>query len=851
MARIEPYNFHWDRFPLGKVTAVDEHRLPPTAASLMRNLFPNRFGNLATRPKIEVFASDYSVMLGISGTPLKVVGTYVWQPVSGRDILVVAVYGNWERYGKGTMLVTFFDDEDAGDFGFYEGRLLTFIRSDAPIRFCSYAMTNPYNFKRSNWLVVCTPYDYSRLIEYDDPALGYQGRHIWLPYFWADAISYQRRLLGTGAFGVPYRLYYSDFPDSVERFNSLDIGEETGDPNLFFQKAFGTLFIQKSRSMWILEGETPDVWRPRQVLSTRGTCAHIPASAELGILACDAKGLYHSDGVMEHTANLSDNIPELKGNQHNMVPFHDLILIDHEDDFEKGGYEENEIAIENLGTEEHPIWVLTLAREVESVKDEQLVDDAAQLIEETKEAYQTFKAIGGYGTTDHYWATKIELKLEKAGVDDSDLWVELVEYTGNAADPDTEEILGADLITDIDGVAPPAYYEVIFPYPIFLKPDDDIKYMIRVVGITKSTNWRYNTAGGYADGESSWDAGDDACFKVTGFQYKESGLWMSPWYDCKDVSYWGALLYNALDIKDDWENRTYNMEYWYRQGSSGPMTAPQGWYLWPNRPDGGALSNEFDKSFNQIRFKAFLRKQNEIPPFIDYFLITFSRMISELTYPSGLEDRGVIYLSGLEPETRDVLVRNAGEEGALFPYYQTDLAHFVLWRDKLWAGAVAGTNAGSMMRVMQDRDTDRLYEPVAAELRTGFQGIDDSREKQLWVVKAVWYQSGDKAVAGQETQGPSIGPLIEIRFYLLLDDQGVPLEYDLEKEVETRLLSDGRYEWTLKMQLPDNLLTKECGVLMIIYKRGDLGSTEIKVPIFELKEFHIETQAWPESAGIS
>ncbi|GAH66952.1 unnamed protein product, partial [marine sediment metagenome] len=163
MASIEPYSFHWDRFPFGKITAVDEHRLPPTAASLMRNLFPNRFGNLATRPRIIKFISDYSEML--AGFAQKIVGAYVWQPVSGRDILVVAVYGSWEGVSSGTILIPLFDDEDATDFGPYEGEL-TFIRGDAPVRFCSYAMTNPDTGKRSNWLVVCTPYDYSRLIEY-------------------------------------------------------------------------------------------------------------------------------------------------------------------------------------------------------------------------------------------------------------------------------------------------------------------------------------------------------------------------------------------------------------------------------------------------------------------------------------------------------------------------------------------------------------------------------------------------------------------------------------------------------------------------------------------------------------
>ena len=837
----EPFAVEFGKFSKGIITALDRRQIDEECLTLEAcNIQPYKHSFLATLPSRKRFLqpSDFTTgweFPGYPGTPQpqKIVGMGVWTPLSGRDILVVAVYGNWSGVGlrEGTCIFCFPNPDNPADHSPYVSPL-GFLRGDAPVRFENFAMTNPDDNKRSNWLVVSSPYEFTRLFEHKGE--GYSGKEIILHHFATQALAYQSRLLLTGIVGEPITVRYNQEIGSLDNFGSFKIGEEQGDPNLGFLSFAGAVFVEKTNSLWRIVNADPMARSVDKVVSQRGSCVFFPESAK-GINCLDDQGLSLATGNYEGIINRSLQIPGIKAD-----PNDHILRYDSQKAYPQDVYYHINTQIKNLGTTETPIWVLTLAQTAESEKDANrgTVNWYSILAGET--AYQTFREqCIGY---DPYWTTKIGLKLrEETELIDIDVIVKLIEWTGtDPNDLDARTILAVKTIKVQDA----ATYWVTFDDPIYLKGYTGVgekatNYMIEIenTDLEATLQWWETPDNTYANGKSSWSPTHDAEFAVWGFTYESLGFSHTPFRSCQGLKHWGAMLYYALDMVKGWEYRV-GLEYklW-----NPTINAETEWQNFGTYPSGGAISNFWGPDYYQIRFRVKLALADPLewsgyPPFVSWVLATFSRLTDVIRYPAGLEYLDKTYFSGVKPNHDDTWVVN--ENGGFFRVASAKLSHFTVWRAKLYAGK---TNSARVDRIKLDTDDDCKFSPDGGLIETGLWGINEKRKKELFGCYLRWREP-----YWSEENKSSLKNL-----YIDTGNAWIPITIAPEDIVEKTYNGDESVTIYAHHMFEEMPLMDQFGFrLEIAYPyQFWLAGTELAVPLFELQEFKFYGFLWPDTGS--
>ena len=853
----------FDFFPEGLNTAQARTEIGKEAlAEGSKGVRPFKGGSLASFPRIQTlldkdfYATVKSQFVGCE--PEKTVGITRWSPFEGVNRVVVAVYGHWPNFGIWdycTILFVLKEDEN-GDFVISKNAPDGYphwlaIKGDAPIRFTSIPLTNDgfpelttdiyTNYIRSNWLVIASPYEYTKLWQYADYNRGTNQAVLNLPYMAADVKVYAGRLCLTGVPGYPYRMLYNENVTDFSVWNSLEIGEGSGDPNFSMMNAQDSLYIFKPGETYRLIGTDPLTWRVVKVLSQRGGCVNFPDSTSFGIVQVDEKGIYKASGAPDEIVPMNVKVPELRSNRYDLIPMFEKIQIDTQAQFDKGTYFHT--AVENWGTEEVPIHILTLERQTDSTFGHQQVGGVdPETIAPTESRYQTF-FVDQPGSWASYWLKRLMVGLGKV-TDDAVVAIALYKYDGgDPADTDDWELIHLDVV-DVINSSTSSTVETELDMPYYLEAGTEIGYIIEIVGISNSVNWHFKDPGDYDSGEASWNPSADGNFQAWGFRYyegPETAFWQSDLIDISEVRIMGALIWKQAEFYPDWEDRV-KLEYRYAYISDGFGFYTE-WYNFLELMNGwgtsyypaGGMLQHWNPVYNKFEIRISLKEVGQIPPFVDWILFTYSTETDEVYHPSGIEDRGRLYLSGLYPNHGEMI--EIDPSGAIWRGEDRNLAYFTLWRDKLLAGTIRD---GKLVHIDRDDDPDPYYGGSGnLAIDTGLIGFDDPRVKELKKVEISWIERSSFSPSGIATD-----------FYLrILESQSrIHLSYEAKELEEEQLPFESEdfttVRKTLRYWLQAGIKTAAYGI-EIEANQGEAVANFTHKPWFELEHIRLYMILWP------
>jgi hypothetical protein len=836
------------RFSKGIVTSLDNlHLGDDVLAEGTLNAWPYRLGNLGPWPAFDAFCSNWATEFGLDPartSPKRIVGMGIWSQEPGMDYQVVAVYGTWAldtvppSTREGTLILAFKSDTVTNHIA----QNISWVSGDGPVRFSQMPLWSDALNKRVNQLVICSPYHPTQLVCIDSIEVAHS---VSLPYIASEAYPWKSKLWLTGVVGFPNTVFYSGVND-VTTWDSFEVGEGDADPNLGFIYANDCLYVRKSKSIWQITSSDPANRQVLKILS-RGGCVYFPKLSSQGILNCDEKGLYLSSGHYEQLVELSTQIPQIKADRKDLIPWFEQMFFETSSDF-LGGTLLNDVTTENRGTAAVPIDVLTLKHDAEAIIEAQTTGGHDHAIGPTigDMAYQTFK--DSPYTSDCYWLTKAGVQLKYSGAA-SQVYVEVVKFLGSPSAPDEEEVLAAEVI-DVTNAAYGAYVDVTLTDRTFLYPSPDWLYMIRITCLSGTTHWNYDDHDTYVLGECDWDPGYDACFHTYGYRYHSFGEWNSQWMDKTGVKRWGALLYSALEKEQYWTDRVaLAYRFQYPSGTTTP------WFQFPygsgggDIPGMGAIVNTYlaiTPPATKIQFRAYLYKINEIPPFVDWILGTYSREITEAEtcYPSGFEYEGKIFLAGVNPYKHGVICRN--EESAVFMTGNyLGVSHFLEWRGQLWAGqtmfnpgiSITPTTA-ALCRFNLDSDSACKFSSVPPTIRTSRKWVGEENDKDLLELFLTWMEK--KGLPGNVT----------VYVDLITDGGKLPVSI-AAADIETVDLADyegvlNRVQKVARVSLPNwttKTLAVEVRAVVPASIYGPIGSQYF--PWFQLIRIDVDANAWP------
>ena len=826
------------RFPKGIVSALDPKHLDPEGALVAgtENTYPLKLGGLANFPKAENFISNLKETFKLAGTwqQFRIVGLGTWQPVPGKNFLAIAAYVSSETYGKNTFIFLAPNSDDASA---QEGNIgwVVYLPGDAPVHFSQMQYTFSSQDAPTNHLIVCSAYNYVQMLRFDSKQKSVI--HTSLPIAAGSGVGWGSRLWLTGALGYPNTVFYSEV-NNVEKFNSFTVGDSEGEYCVGFQKTAGLLYVYKTNSLWVITSSDPATRSVERVLGGRGGLVYFPQGSSSGVLCCDERGLYAASGHYEQVQDLTAQLPDIEAERKDLVQLFNQVFVDSAAEFNDSGANHSNTHIEGWTVGQRQIAVLTLTHDAISDIDAQTVQTgtSGHAIGPTQTAYQRFKE--SFDPNDSYWGTELQVKLQGKG----SCYVELIGWQGSDPDaPDSETVLSAGFIS-LNTPTAYAWYTLKFndvDGKIFFHPSNKYKYLIRITGVSESTDWAYNTGNVYAKGEASWNSGQDACFKIRGYRYSTQGEWTSPWYTCNDVQRWGAYVYYALEKEVQWPQRV-KLEYRFRRLDGTGTTAWQTFNNSVSQVSGGGLSNDWN-TYEQIQIKVKLYKYNEIPPFVDWLLVTYSTelTLSETYHPTGFTHKGRIYLTGVKPDKDAVWVRTS--EGGWFKWANMNLSHFIAWGNKLFAGYTGQTPSGipaaTVARLYQEEDSNCKYASSPIKIRFARLWADSPEvEKQPVRVVLSWVEDEGDSSAG-------VG--VELSLYLVTDTGRKKITID-ESDIESSAYANysgvsKRKLKTARIFISDYIKTRTLGAELQAVAKSSVSGAR---PWFELISLQVEAFMW-------